>query len=240
VKFVKIFICIFYCLPSFGVVAMDLPSLAFSKDEGPALAKYHSAITGHAENPACIRYFMPKSESELATLYSLCISGKIDKRYAASPSEALWGQVTSNVQYEFMYRCKDGDKSVVDEYLSYFRSFIEISNNFQDQAFLEILYSGGVGSLREGLKLFIINLEQDIKKNPDLTRESTHLPYTVYEIDKILNASPNFQNVKLAEYYRKYHLTDEFRSSPEYQAMFNAIAATFEEEISITDLCTKE
>jgi hypothetical protein len=97
-----------------------------------------------------------------------------------------------------------------------------------------------LGGLGDKLESFVVGVENEIKENPSLTRESTHLPYTVSEIDKILNASPNFQNVKLMEFYRECYLTDEFRNSPEYQAMYSAIAGTFEEGVPISDLCSKE
>ncbi|MDR2780882.1 MAG: hypothetical protein LBB21_00240 [Holosporaceae bacterium] len=240
-NFVSVFVCVFCCLPGFRVVAMDLPTLAFSKNEGPALMKYHGCIVDHATHPSVIKYFMPRSESQLMALYNLYESGKIkENRYGVSPLKQLWWSITGNIQHEFRCRCEDGVKPVIDEYLSYFRSFIEISDNFQNQAFLEVLCSREVGSLRESLVLFILNLESRIKKSPDLTRESTYLPYAVDKIDEIFSASRNFRNVKLAEFYRTHCLTDEFRDSPEYLAMYNAIAGTFEEGVSLTDLCTKK
>jgi hypothetical protein len=216
---------------------MVLPGVPFSKNEGKALIEYHGMVRDPKKSG--IEYFMPRTEKELTALYDLYTSGQI-KSKRVSPIKHLWWSISSCIQDELFYRCLDGDKSVINEYLSYFRSFIEVTDSFRDQSFLEILRNMKTGSLNNVLSLFVLNLESEIKKNPSLTRESTHLPYTVSEIDKILNASQNFKEIKLAEYYRKYHLTDEFRNSPEYQVMYSAIAGTFEEGISITDLCTKE
>jgi hypothetical protein len=241
-RFAKVAVWCFGCAE---VVSMNLPIPIFSKNEGPSLAVYHAPYHDVVTGPSCHGvfisppYFMPKSEEEFTALYNLYVSGKVGGKIV-SPLEYLWMDVTGNIRRELTCRCKDGNKSVIDEYLLPFRSFIEVSESFCDQSFLELLYNSSSYSLHRCLRLFIINLEQDIKETPKLTRESIYLPYAVSEIDKILNASRNFQDVKLAEYYRRYHLTDEFRNSPEYQAMYGVIVGTFEEGVSLTDLCTQE
>jgi hypothetical protein len=215
---------------------MNMPTIAFSRNEGSALSKYHSILVTPELG---YKYFMPRSEDELSTLYNMCTLGRINSQYGFSPSGILSIDISENIKEEFLHRCQDGHKEIIDEFLLYFGKFVKIIDEFKDPSFLEELWMKSPINLYAKLVSFAGNLEYSFKDSC-LTRESTHLPYTVCEIDKILNASRKFQDVKLAEFYRTHYLTDEFHNSPEYQAMYSAIAGTFEEGISITDLCTKE
>ena len=225
--------CLLFISFFFDVGSMELPGISFSQNEGKALAEYHRTV-GDGKT-----YFMPRTENELNALYDLYKSGQIESS-VVSPIKHLWWSISGNIQDEFYYRCLDGNKSVIDEYLARFRSFIKITDDFHDRSFLEILYSGGAGSLNDILSLFIMGVERKINASSELTRESTCLPYTVSEIDKILNASPNFQDIKLAEYYRTCYLTGEFYNSPEYWAIRDAVMRTFQEGVSIPDFGSKE
>jgi hypothetical protein len=215
---------------------MKNPSIAYSEGEGSNLARYHKQI---ASSKMDVYYFMPQSESELLALYDSYNSGQIKGGYF-SPLEQLWVTVSGVIKEEFTCRCIDGKKSIIDTYLKMFGEFVRITDVFRDQSFLEPIYKQPLCYLGEHLTLFIVNLEGSFIEHSELTRSSTYLPYTVSEIDKILNASSIFRDVKLAEFYRTHYLTDEFRDSSEYQAIYNAIAGTFEEGISLTDLCSKE
>jgi hypothetical protein len=203
-----------------------------SEKAGPMLTRYAQLPANHDD-----KYFiMPKSSEKLEELYCAYVSGQIPGRSGFSSIETIWIGITCDIRWEFHYRCVDGLKFFIDEFLRQFNSFVSAVDSFHDQSFFEVLRS----KMKDSLGLFIVNAESAIESDLNLTRESICLPYTVCEIDKILNASRNFQDIKLAELYRTHYLTDEFRNSPEYQAMYRAIAKTFEDGIFITDLCTKE
>lgn len=227
------------CFFTADVISMHLPTMIFSENDGPLLREYHEQYYVVNRNTKGSHYFMPKSENELTALYEEYKAGKVISR-VVSPIKSLWWPIARNIKDEFHYRCLDGNKSLINEYLSCFCSFIEITDNFQDQSFLSVLCSPSVGGLCDGLQLFIINLEREIKETPDLTRESTHLPYTVGEISRILGASRNFREVKLAEFYRRHFLTDEFLNSPEYKAIYETITEVFQSGVSLTDLTSKK
>jgi hypothetical protein len=162
---------------------------------------------------------MPESDAALNELYDLYKSGKVEERNNWSAIEVLWSKVSSNIQYEFSCRCEDGDKTRIDEYLQRFGSFVAAIDRFHDESFLEILREGGIFSVSDALILFIIN--------SDKASLSSYLCYSVYGIDKILSASSSFQDVKLLDYYNS-RLSDGFRTSPEYTAMYDTVVATFE------------
>jgi hypothetical protein len=229
--------CVCCLFLSIEVVAMGFPTVAFSENEGEALSKYHSWIT---DPEMGFKYFMPRTEGELAALYNSYMLGEISTS-CMSPTEEIWSSVSGNILYEFLYRCIDCNKSVTDEYISYFGTFVKIVENFQDQSFLEVLYGGTSYGLGDSLIRFIGCVESTIEKHPGLTRESTYLLHTICEVDKILSTSSNFKDVELAEYYKQCYLKrDEFIESPEYQAMYGAISGAFAEGVSLTDLVSKK
>ncbi|GHT90992.1 hypothetical protein FACS1894122_02550 [Alphaproteobacteria bacterium] len=234
-KFFVSIICCFACIEVIGG-NMNLPTIAFSKKEGVALSAYHKQMADPAMG---FKYFMPRSKNELLSLYNLYISGEIKSRRGVPVAEALWGNIVDNVDAEFSFRCEDNDKSIIDDYLSYFSDFIKIVDEFHDQSFLEVLHHRGRCNLGKSLALFVISSE-DYLEESNLAREFTYLPYMVSEIDKILNASRSFQDIKLAEFYRTHYLTDEFRNSPKYQEMYNAIAKTFEKGVSLAGFLPKK
>jgi hypothetical protein len=220
-------------------MATNLPTPIFSENEDPALAKYHGYLA--SENGKVDNFFMPRSEEELRALFNLYTSGAIkDSRFGMPAIERIWRSLVDNIKEEFTYRCMDGNKVLVDEYLAHFHSFIKIIDGFPEQSFLENLYKGH-NNLVHSLNLFVINVERRIGEGRNnLTRESTHLPYTVNEIDKILKESRHFKEADFAEHYRKYHLTEEYKECPEFQAAYNAISGAFSQGVSLMDFIPQE
>jgi hypothetical protein len=213
-----------------------LPTLISSGEEGPHLKKYHQSILKSAESWDVSYTLMPKSRSELDALYDWYKSGKMIVKWDfLKPEEYLWSWINDGIALEFQMRCKDGIKHIIDEYLVHFKSFVEVTDNFHDQSFLNILYHSPLYCLEVRLHSGFRVLESEVKKGK-LTRESTYLPYTIAKIDEIFKASKNFKNAWLAEWYKRFYLTDEGINSPEYQAMWDAVAATFEEGVSVVDL----
>jgi hypothetical protein len=202
---------------------MKMPTIAYSQNEGPALAEYHKHI---ADPEMGFEYFMPRSKEELETLYNIYKSGQIDRILSFSPLEVLWHSIIDEIRFELLFRCKDGDKNILDEYLSWFRDFIRMVDEFPDQTFVAPIKATTTGALSERLGLLLLELEYDFSKN-NLSRSSAHLPYCVDFIDKLLKSSRNFHEIDLSGYYRRRFLTDEFINSAEYKAIRSSLEEKF-------------
>jgi hypothetical protein len=196
-----------------------MPTIAYSQNEGSALAGYHRYL---ADPKMGFKYFMPRTECELNSLYRLSAS-------ESAVASTICDRIASNIHSEFYFRFEDNDKRVIDEYLHWFSSFVEISDRFHDQSFLEVLRNNRAVGIKYALVSFIVSSESYLGES-NTSRESTCLPYTVCEIDKILTASTSLQHIKLAEFYRTHYLTSEFVDSLECQDMLSAIEKTFEEK----------
>jgi hypothetical protein len=211
-----------FCSVEFSMASMPKPYI--SENEGENLSWYHETIM----NPECgYRYFAPRSVEEVSTLHGICGSEE-------DSVLRIWGEVRTNIRNEIGKRCLDYQKPLITDYITnVFAPFIRATDEFYTTS--RPPYAGMVV---EDLSCFAGELE-GIFKNPNTsfkgaTRKSTHLHYTVREIDKVLDASVHFKGVGLLEWYEERYLGISRKSAAERQedekmraAMLQAITQTF-------------
>jgi hypothetical protein len=179
-----------------------MPTIAYSQNEGPELSDIHQIWV---RDEIYCKYFMPRSEEELNSLYEIYTSWQIEEE-CSSALRSMWFDIVDVIRVEFIYRCKDGDRNIIDEYLLWFKEFVRITDNFPDQLFLEPLLDEGLFGLPNRLGWILHELDL----HDELTEDAF---YIVGRIDEIFEYSARYYGYALAESFHRSML----RKS-EYQA----------------------